>query len=236
MNDKVIASLATIPSRTHHLQTVVNSIINQVDFLYVFLNNYQNIPDFLYQDKIQFFTSQEFGDKGDINKFYPLQNKEGYLLALDDDLAYPEDYIKTMVQKIDHYQRSAFICVHGNIVPQKMLNSYYQEKKGVHYMRKLNKDMPVDVPGTGTLAYHSSIYNVNINDFKYPNMMDIWLFKIARERNIPVISIERKDKWIMPLILHQDDESIYAKFINNDSLPTKIINNILRGDYGYFKE
>lgn len=236
MNDKVIASLATIPSRSTHLQTVVNSIINQVDFLYIFLNNYQTIPNFLYQEKIQFFTSQEFGDKGDINKFYALQNKEGYLLALDDDLFYPKDYIKVMVEKIDCYQRSAFICVHGNIVPKKILRSYYQEKKGVHYMRKLDNDMHVDVPGTGTIAFHSNIYQVNLNDFKYPNMTDIWIFKIARERNIPVISIERKDKWVMPLIFHQDDESIYAKFVKDDSLPTKIINHILRGEYGYFKE
>ncbi|MDP1574327.1 MAG: hypothetical protein Q8L78_05300 [Coxiellaceae bacterium] len=228
IKEPVIASLASIPERENFLQQTIDSVIDQVDILNVYLNEYKKIPHFLLKKKIRYFLSSEKGDFGDAGKFFPLQYHSGFLFTLDDDLYYPSDYVSTMIKKVNLYERSSFICVHGNLLPKNKINSYYKDKTGIHFSKLTSADQEVDVPGTGTLAFHSSLYNVKIQDFPIPNMSDIWLFKIAQKRNIPVISIARKNLWIKSLIVGDDKHSIYSKFSNNDSLVTQIINSTVR--------
>lgn len=226
MNSAVIGSLATIPSRIDLLSKVVISIIDQLDILNIYLNNYPAVPDFLNHKKIRCYTSQKYGDRADTGKFFPLQFYDGYLFTLDDDLVYPDNYVSSLREKVRLYNHKAFICVHGNILPNTPLESYYKQKKGLHYMRELLIDKQVDIPGTGTMAFHSDIYKVNLDDFLIPCLTDIWVFGIAKKLNIPVISVERGNNWIKPLIIKKDPHSIYEKFNGNDNLPTKIINLI----------
>lgn len=234
MNNQIIASIASIPSRESLLKKCIDSILMQVDHLYVYLNEYKKIPDFIFNDKITAYSSNKYGDLADIGKFFALQNfhnHDSYLFTLDDDLLYPVDYVQVMVKKLKFYKDNVFICVHGNILPKQSLTSYYKEKIGLHYAKKLLHDTPVDIPGTGTLAFHSKCYQVNLKDFIKPFMTDIWMYNISKKNNIPVIAIEREDFWIRSLINSPDKLSIYNKFYENDSLPTKIVNTILLGDF-----
>ena len=43
----ITAQIASIPDRVETLKRTVNSLINQVDLLFVALNNYEEVPDFL---------------------------------------------------------------------------------------------------------------------------------------------------------------------------------------------
>lgn len=228
LKEPMIASVASIPEREIFLQKTIDSIIDQVDILNVYLNSYKKIPHFLFKKKIRYFLSNGRGDFGDAGKFFPLQYYSGFLFTLDDDLYYPSDYISTMIDKVNFYKKTSFICVHGNLLPQNKINSYYKDKTGIHFSKSIVVDQKVDIPGTGTLAFHSSLYSVKMEDFSIPNMSDIWLFKVAQERNIPVISIERKNMWIKSLIIGNDEHSIYSKFSKDDSLVTKIINSTLQ--------
>lgn len=227
MNDKTIASLASIPQRVCMLEKTIASIIDQFDIIKVYLNGYDKIPSFLSHDKIQIFSSDAHENRGDVGKFFPLQNCLGYLFTLDDDLLYPADYAKMMISKIRQYNHSAFICVHANTLPKNLkLDSYYKDKKVTHFSKKLKQDKNVNIPGTGTLAFHSSLYEVKMEDFPLPNMCDIWLYKIAKGRNIPVVSIERKRRWLTSLIYENDHNTIYEKTRCHDEQITKIINQI----------
>ena len=81
--DKVIAGMASIPERTGSLKKVVDSIINQVDELHIYLNNYEEIPHFLNRDKVTAYLSNyEKGDLGDIGKFYNVEKATGYFLSI----------------------------------------------------------------------------------------------------------------------------------------------------------
>lgn len=230
MNHTIIASIASIPTREKYLEITINSIIDNVDILHVFLNGYEIVPSFLIHSKIQLYSSDNFGDMADIGKFYPLTKAKGYLFTLDDDLEYPVNYVERMIDKIKYYKYKNFICVHGNLLPSKKLFSYYKEKKGIHFAKELQRDLAVDIPGTGTLAFHSSLYAVDLDHFPSPFMTDIWLYKIAKERNIPVIAISRKHMWIKPLIREISDDSIYARYHMNDAVPTNLINQITCGE------
>lgn len=227
MNDLTIASIASIQQRESTLKKTLETIIDQFDIVNVYLNGYKNTPTFLQHKKIKIFDSANYKNIGDSGKFFPLQDCTGYLFTLDDDLSYPSNYVDTIVTKIQQYQHNAFICVHGNKLPKNTkLTSYYQDKQGIHFAKSLEQDLEVDIPGTGTLAFHSSLHQVNMKDFPLPNMSDIWLYKIASEKKIPVVAIKRKNLWITPLITGEDQHSIYNKTHKNDRRVTQIINEI----------
>lgn len=232
MNELIIASIASMPTRKNILKRCIESILPQVDLLNIYLNGYEVVPEFLIDKKIKIYDSIQYGDKADVGKFFPLylQKYKGYIFTLDDDLLYPSNYVDVMVHKIEKYKRKNFICVHGNILPKNRLTSYYREKIGVHYAKKLSSDTYVDVPGTGTLAFHSQLYPVDINDFSKPFMTDIWLYNIANKNHIPIVSIEREDFWLRSLLQTPDKDSIYARFSDDDSFVTNIVNSITYGN------
>lgn len=222
--DQISASLASISSREVSLLETVASIYDQVDKLYVYLNDYKKIPDFLNQKKIQVILGALHGDRGDSGKFYPLTSAQGYLFTLDDDIIYPHNYIKNMCDKINYYNRKNIVCVHAEILPTRKMLSYYSETVALWYKEALAKDTIVDVPGTGTVAYYSSLLNLNMDDFKNNYMADIWFYLICKRYNIPVIAIQRDANWILPGKCSNDSNALFSKYRNNDSLHTSIVN------------
>ncbi|ASQ47047.1 hypothetical protein [Legionella clemsonensis] len=223
----ITAKIASIPERVHQLELTIKLFLEQVDKIEVYLNNYDNVPVFLRHKNIQIFTSQEFGERGDIGKFYQVERAFGYIFTLDDDLIYPADYVSTLVDKIDTYKRKALICAHANILPKRKISSYYKDKQGIHFAKKLVKDTLADIPGTGTLAFHTDNIKLNHTIFLTPNMSDIWLAIYAKQNNIPVISVSRPDLWIKQAIGNAFEKSIYAFYHRNDAYQTNIVNKEL---------
>jgi len=222
----IFVKIASIPVRIKQLEETIFKLLNQVDRFDVYLNNYPAIPEFLQHPKVRIFTSQEYGDRGDTGKFFQIEDVSGYVLTIDDDLIYPENYIQTMINKIDFYKRNVFICVHGNILPKHKLSSYYRDKIGVHFEVSLQKDQQVDIPGTGTLGFHTDRIKFSSDIFIMSNMTDIWLGLYAKKNNIPIICLERQHKWLSQARGEEFQHSIYKSSINNDSYQTFVINQL----------
>lgn len=55
-------------------------------------------------------------------------------------------------------------------------------------------------------------------------MTDIWLAVYARENNIPIISIERQDNWLLQARGEAFNRSIYQSSFKNDSYQTGLLN------------
>lgn len=222
----ITVKIASIPERISQLEATIENFLKKVDSIQVYLNNYSSIPSFLNHRKICVFTSQEYGDIGDIGKFYQIEQQNGYILTIDDDLIYPSDYVDSMVRKIDFYQRNALICVHGNILPKQKLTSYYKDKQGVHFEKELKKDIKVDVPGTGTLGFHADNIKISQQIFLSPNMTDIWLAAHAKQNDIPIISVERSNYWVIQARGEMFLSSIYQASFKRDSHHTYVVNNV----------
>src|SRR5690625_4312668 len=80
----VIASLATMPSRTEVLREAFSSIYWQVDEVHVFLNNFEEVPEFLNLPRVTLYRSQDYRDYKDVGKFFPLTSVEkGILFTVD---------------------------------------------------------------------------------------------------------------------------------------------------------
>lgn len=226
----ITVKIASIPERISQLEATIESFLKKVDSIQVYLNNYSFIPSFLNHRKICVFTSQEYGDIGDIGKFYQIEQQNGYILTIDDDLIYPSDYVDFMVRKIDFYQRKALICVHGNILPKQKMTSYYKDKQGVHFEKELENDIKVDVPGTGTLGFHTENIKISQQIFLSPNMSDIWLAVHAKKNDISIISMERANDWVLQARGEAFQRSIYQTSFQKDTYQTLVVNNLFFKD------
>ena len=203
----ITASLATIPTRD--ATATINSLKSQVDQLIVTYN----------------MTASANEKYGDMAKFIPLAEINGYLFTCDDDLIYPPDYVKRMVEEIEKHNRFAFITLHGRTFERRKIKSYYRDKKeGFRCLGSVEKNTIVNSGGTGVMAWHSDLFRPLKDYFKRANMADIWLAKFAKENNIPIVCIEHREGWLK-YIEQPENTTIWEKKQMNDEFETKIFNS-----------
>lgn len=233
----ITAQLATIPGRVYSVLKTVKSLNDQVDFLNVMCNNYSeheadvieaSVSDWQYYHNFKpngLVFRKRYNEYGDAEKFYNLDNLDGYIFTCDDDLLYPNDYIKTLIDKIEQYGRKALITCHGRTFPKRMIRSYYRDKlEGYRCLGTVEKDVQVDSGGTGVMAWHSDLWKVEMDWFKKPNMADVFIAVEAIKRNIQIICIEHKEGWIQGTPEGYTYRGIWDDAVNNDEFQTYYFN------------
>jgi hypothetical protein len=196
--EPVTVGLASIPERIYQLFATLLSIIHQVDHIYVYLNNYEDIPAYLNHPKISVFTSKTHGDLGAAGKFFKIDDvKTGYYFTIDDDIIYPPDYVERIVSTLQKYENSAAVCVHGSIFGAPL--EWYFERTVVFGMRYgLKQDMFITLAGSGCLAFHRPSMQMCFEDYFPEVMCDLKFSVMAREQGIPIISLARPAGWLKP--------------------------------------
>lgn len=188
IEEPVVASLASIPERTESLERTVASLLPQVDLLRVYLNGYEEVPDFLDDPKVEVARC---GDLGDGGKFYWLEDgPDGYRLTCDDDLEYPADYAASMVAAVEEYGRRALVGLHG----RRLAENGVQED-GFYCLEDVARDEFVNVLGTGVLAYHTSTLPAGAPP-TLRNMADQWLAAWAQANEIPCVVRAHRGDWL----------------------------------------
>jgi len=203
--DKIYANMATIPKRIPQLEVVVNCILPQVDVLNVYLNNFEEVPWFLKKDKVNIVRSQEEGDRGDAGKFYWADKVSGYYFTIDDDIAYPPDYVETLKKGLDRRGKKCAVGVHGEMYGD-VINHWTRDRKGTHhFFYELERDTPVCVLGTGCALFHTDHIKVKPEDFKYPNMADIWFTVICSRQSKFRVVLAHPRAWLQILPIPEED-------------------------------
>lgn len=193
-----IASLATVPDRIHLLDRVIESLIPQMDRIFVYLNGHTQIPPCLRRHTVRVARSQQYGNLGDVGKFFwadQLPGNSCYHFTCDDDLVYPVDYATTLIDGIERYDRTAIVSVHGAIL-REPITSYYRSRGVYACLESLDVDTQVDVLGTGVMAYHTDTISLSIHDFSVANMADVWCAVAAKRQNIPRVVIAHRQGWL----------------------------------------
>lgn len=228
--DKIHCGIASFPAREKSLRNVVASIIHQVDHLYVYLNEYSFIPEYLNNPKITVYRSHDhIGDLGDVGKFFYQEvekNIEGYFLTIDDDLIYAPKYVELLISNIEKYQRKNIVTCHGRkFLKYPLTTMYHDPFVGANCTKGNNNDIVVDFGGTGVMGYHSDTIRFSMQDFTYINMTDVFVGIIAQRKGVPIvcptfpkglISVDKaSDVWL----------SIWASCHQDDSIQTNLIND-----------
>jgi len=140
------ANIASLPSREKQLARTVKSLYNQVDLIYIRLNDYQEVPQWLQDSKILTKTGP---NEGDWAKFG--NREEGYYFTCDDDIIYPSDYVKTLKDRMD----GDIVTIHGKNFKTPIESYYHGALDKIRCDNEALQDKIVQIPGTGVMAFHT---------------------------------------------------------------------------------
>jgi len=188
----ITCQIASVPSRIESLERTVNSILPQVTFLFVALNGYAEVPSFL-QNNRRIGTALMDNRFGDCAKFYNIEEREGYIFTLDDDIEVPKTYVKDMCDAVNRF--NCIVTLHGRTW-KKPFKGYYRLEHNRRCLGNVLKNERVDLGGTGVMAWHSDRIKVKFSDFKLPYMADIWMAKIAHEQKVPIMVLAHTDRYL----------------------------------------
>ncbi len=182
------------------LKKVVESILQQTDELNIYLNEYTEVPSFLQVEGITCILAKNaLGDIKDMGKFYFANKTQAeYYLTIDDDIIYPDNYVETLINHITN-QEKTIVGVHGYTMHNTTVSK--ASRTVFHFEDQCAADMLVDVLGTGTTIFRTSMLN-NISEKDYETFSgaaDLFIKKRANEKGFDLRIIERKDKWLQSI-------------------------------------
>jgi len=223
--DKITISMATFPPREKVVELVIRALLPQVDYLNIYLNDFESIPNFLQHPKINAVLSKDAkGDLRDNGKFYFLDRiHEGYHIMVDDDINYPENYIATLILKIEQYGRNAIVGSHG-VILDNPITRFFQDRTVYNFIKSLDRDCFVNLLGTGTICYHTSTLSMEGFSAPHTGMADVYLALIAREQKIPMVCIQRPSGWMSEI--NHGGGTLWDEFKADDKKQTKLVKAI----------
>lgn len=200
---KIIVSLCSIPSREDSLEKTLNSLNDQVDIIYLYLDGYKSTPEFILRNnKIKLIKAPANSSPRDNAKFIPYNELkcsvgDFYYFTCDDDIVYPTDYINTMIRSLKKYENKVVVGVHGVVVAENP-KSYFKNRFVYHFENDdLSEYALVNNIGTGTAAFHSSILEaINVNEWPQGGMVDIFFGQLCYKEHVAMIVIPRHSNWL----------------------------------------
>jgi len=195
---RIVAKMATFPARYDQCLIAVNSLLDQVDLVTVYCNQYDSAPSYLNHRKIKPILGLDIGDGG---KLHGEQGSD-YTFLVDDDLRYPANYVAKMKRAIDSYGGSRIIGAHAAIL-RKDPKNYFSDRSVWHFAAKINSTFPVNVLGTGTVAFSGDLVRLSEISPVMPNMLDVYFAVYCQSRGIGMSSIARPTNWIQQIPIKQ---------------------------------
>jgi GT2 family glycosyltransferase len=223
---KVYGAIATMPSRLPYLEKCIDSLLPQVDTLFVYFNNFSQLkdpPGFL--KKVELITGEDIGSGA---KFFKCSEINGYYATCDDDLIFPPDYIKRLKDKVELYKRSSVVTFHGRIINQP-IESYIgcgprRAKIIYRCLEDVSVDHEVHIGGTGVMMLHTDTLRVNMSNMPNRNMDDVDFSIHAQKSGIPIIVSAHAKGWIKYLLPPEED-TIWKRMKKNEAPIVNLVNS-----------
>ncbi len=223
-----IATIATMASRTETFLKVLEAIRPQVEHVFVYLDGYQTPPPELSGlDRVSVRRAEQIGDLHGASAFLCLQElaQPCVVVVVDDDIAYPPDYVAYLAGVLDRVGGQAVVGVHGRLfLPPHQ--SYVRDSQMLHFAAALEQPRHVHVLGTGTCAFVSSQFAVDPRRWDRSDMNDLYVALEAQQRGLPRIAVSRPAGWLRPYAENQPD-SLWAKTQADDAEHSRRMRRLL---------
>jgi hypothetical protein len=222
ISEKKIVNVASF-GRIESLIKTVESIIDQCDELNIVLNSeLSEIPTIFFEKKINLIFSDN--SYGDAMKFYFLENSDGYYITIDDDIIYPPNYVDFMISRCKDYNNSRVITLHGRTFGKFPISSYYRSaNERYSCFDTLRNNVIVQFGGTGVMCFHTDLFKLPIEYFRFPNMADVWIGKYCMENKIEILCVRHDEGYVRYINQHN---TIFDTESNRDYLQTLVTNSI----------
>jgi hypothetical protein len=220
--------MSTIRSRAHTLSTALESILPQVDRLYLFLDKHDDVPKTLPADpKLIPLLPAQYGPFGGNGKFAGLEllTEPALYFCFDDDIHYPPIYVKWMTLALRRHHFRALVGVHG-MVFRPPHESYLRDRRTLHFQMARSLDCFVDELGSGTLAFHTDAIKLRPRTWQHHDMSDLMVAIEAVEQRIPRIAVRRPEKFLRAIEENQAD-SFWRDLQRDDQRQTAIMHAAL---------
>lgn len=219
---KITANIATFPKRQNQLKKMLPSIIEQFDKIRICLNGYNEAPQFLKHDKIEvFIPKRDLKDNGKFS-FVTMAEKDEIYCTLDDDINYPKDYAKTIIESLEKYPDSV-VTFHGRILSGKHKEYYKAPHKTFRCFGEVKKDTKIDVAGTGVSAFKVFEGLEDIAHSSYVKMSDILFSLNCSFKGKKIMCIKHKAGWIKHI---ESNVGIYEDMKDNDYVQSVLCSKI----------
>ena len=231
--DNIIVGIATMASRIHSLEDTINSLLPQVDKIIVVQDSFKKELEYLDNDKIEVISTLDTNEnKADGNKFYKVSEYDNvYYLTADDDLIYPPDYVKSIVDGIDKYDKKCIVSHHGRILKPNTNTYYFGASEKFMCLGDITVEKEIEFGGTGVMGFHTSEIKFNFNDIKFSRMADIEVGIWAKQNNTPIIVLKHNKNWL----LHNSTKYDERVSIGMQDHPTETYQKIRLKDYQKIK-
>ena len=222
-----VGGMASIPTRAENLPAVLAEVMPQVDRLHLFLHGYDAVPEATNHPRIITYLAPKSHPYRASGKFYGLSQETApcLFIGFDDDILYHAGHVERLIRAIKRYRGRAVVGVHGAryLSPDATFRTH---RRSYFFERGFINDRVVDVLGTGTVAFVSSMLPIDPPSWPYGNMDDIMLAMEAERRHMPRILVARRKKSISAIATAQDD-SLWRAAVNDDTLHTQQIRLLL---------
>ena len=192
-------SLATYPKRKDMILDTLNTLYKQVDVINVFFNSY-DIDDVLNISKkipnINYIIDS-IGNFRAAGKFF-WSNEENIHFICDDDIYYPQDYVKKGKEFLNTDEEGIFSCL-GVVFPEKVIQfpKGKYRKENIRFTGECIEMMKVHLIGTGVCFFKGGEKFPPLETFlEFVTYNDDTLALIAKEENINLYTIPKKGNWL----------------------------------------
>ncbi|HHQ4610536.1 TPA: hypothetical protein ACSP2B_002763 [Aeromonas veronii] len=221
VDNSICVSIATYPARKKSLMDTIESLIGQVDYLLLYLNEYTCIPDEIsnheLREKIVCIIDEDGARRAE-GKFHWMHRIDGFYFTCDDDIIYPADYISKTIQAIELSGRKAVVGYHGVIFNDSVASFKGDRKFFYKFTEELRENKKCHLLGTGVLAFHTEIFNMVDTHLlhKYPFAVDPAFAVICKSNNIDMLCIGHDENWLrsspyMNYGLHEEKQAFPEK-------------------------
>lgn len=194
-SETVHATMSSEPGRENMLEKAVLSLLPQVDTIHVFLNGFEQIPDFLANQKIFVTKSQDFGNLGECGKYYWVGDLKGFHFICSDSLVYPPNYVEHMRMKLIGYHFRCVVGNGGNNFKEPITN-FRDSVACFSEIDELSDDIVLPVLNDSSIAYHSKMLKISRHLLYQSELSSFWFSIAALEQNVPLVCCQHPANWL----------------------------------------
>ncbi len=197
MSDAVMVGMAAIPEREGSMLRAIESLAPQCDRLVVCLNEYEHPPKELARFHNVEVLMKGDDNGGDAEKFAGVDEWDGILVTVDDDILYPSNYVARIREGLEKWGYDRAVGFHGGVTLG--WNGFHVTASGkrVRCLGTLEEDdADINVLGTGAMGIHAGHVPIWRDIFRTPNMADVHFACHARALGIPMACLSHREGWI----------------------------------------
>lgn len=227
---KTIIGMASYKARESGMLKVVAALAKQCDHMFVALNGYKEDEVESIQQSVPYGNVTFVGYRGDDdlgcqNKFRFITEckNNDYYLTVDDDIAYPDDYVDKLTRCIDSFGGRAYVSYHGSrFVLDDGVIAQASKKIVFTYGKNVHQTVRINMAGTGVGGCIPSMLGLDFSIFnKKKNTGDDELLAIwARDHGVPMYVLKHKTGW---LSTHETVEKTGALWRNLQSMSDRMV-------------